>query len=342
MGKTICFKENKKIKVFDKVIFIFIFAVSWILFALNTGNADYFNYETAYNLIASGGDDEYFEFFFRLIVKASVTIGLSYQMFLAVIATITLTLFVNAIKHFTNNKTWVYAFYILYPFVFDVVQYRNFISFTLCLYGLHFIFKDSVNLKQIIKFCAFTALGSLFHLSSVLYFFFLLILVKKTKHVLYIAVSIFSFVIVMLVIPNLFETVLQFFGLSKYIRYEIDYNLSTFIKYFTVYLAFLLLGVLNLQEKYDKKSLKLMLVIMIFVPFILFNGTSARFFRNAFVLFYAIILDKKEESISFKKVILMISLLVVVVFVGIMQFKSGLYHDTVLMPILTENLLFKG
>ena len=337
------YKKRTTYIVVEKMLFWLIFLFSWVLFALNTNNADYRNYENAYNLIGQGQNDGYFELMFLILVKLGNLFGLSYQGFLAAMATITLLLFRKAISNFTDNMLITYGLFIVYPFMFDIVQYRNFIAYAVCLYGLKYIYKEAVTKKDMLKYAAFVILGSLFHLSAIAYMAFLLIALKDKKNVLVISLLFSGLFIVLLAFPNLFKLLLDLVGLSRYARYDIGNNFSTFVQYAAVYIMFLALGMLSMKGKSGTKELKFMFVVLIFVPLILFSGSASRIFRNVFTVFYAIILNRTNilngQKLQVKNFFIVLILSVTVLFVFYMQLGSGLYFDTVLAPILKNNIL---
>jgi len=340
-------KINKKTATYaavEKILFWLIFLFSWVLFALNSGNVDFKNYENAYDMIGEGQNNGYFEFLFLILVKLGNLFGLSYQMFLVAVATITLLIFAKAVRNFTDNMLFTYGLFIVYPLVFDIVQYRNFIAYAVCLYGLKYLLKETVTQRDILKYTACVIIGALLHLSSIIYILFLLTVIKSNKKVFIISLGFSAVMIAFLAFPQVFTELLKVIGLSKYARYDVDGNFSTFIQYLAVYIMFFVLGVLSLNGNYKGRELKLMIVVLMFIPFILFNGTAARFFRNTFVIFYGIILNNlpiiRGSRLKVKNFLIFMALFATVAVVFVMQLGSGLYFETVLKPVLRENLLF--
>ena len=332
----------------SKLFLLILVAVAWIVFGFNTSNADYANYEASYNYTAKSGElDNYFEVGFRLLFYISARLGLSYQAFLIVISILTLALFIVAIRKLTKNVVPVFLFYLVYPFLFDIVQYRNFLAFAFVLYGLHYLLYKKPNLGTIFKFIAFVAIGSLFHSSMIVYIFFLIILIKNQKIFLFVVSLIFCSILILILNKDLLVAVLNILQLSRFVRYEFDGSISTFIQYFAVYIFFIILAIFKFSySKHDKfsfKKMKILLAISFTIPLIILSGTAARFFRNTFVLFYAFLLDTKcvrASRIDIRDLMVYISLFAVLVYIVIAQFATGLYHDSVLIPILQNNLIF--
>lgn len=330
------------------LLVVMLVGIAWILFGFNTFNADYVNYEASYTATAKNGvGDSYFEIGFRSIILLSAALGLSYQGFLIVVSILSLSLFTLAVSKLTNNIVPVLVCYLIYPFLFDIVQYRNFLAFSFVLYGLHYLLYRKPKIKHAAKYIVFVVIGSLFHSSMIVYLILLLALIKKpSRFIICVSVLFFGLFIVMYN-KSLLTTALRVFGLSRFYRYEFDGSTSTFIQYFAVYLFFMILYSIKLSHlgryKFANRKMKILMVISVTIPIILLSGTGARFFRNAFVIFYAFMLEKnpvRKPDIYFRDTMIFISLLAALVFIVIMQFADGLYHDTVLVPIFQNNWIF--
>lgn len=344
--------KNRSIENYiSTIIFVVIFVTLCILFGFNTNNVDYINYQNAYNQITSGEINNYFGTVFTLIIKLSGYLKLSYQQFLIAISVITIFILVIGLKKITNRINITLLLFMIYPFVFDIVQYRNFLAYAICLYGIHFLLKDSDEIKNLCLFIIFVIIGSSIHSSMVIYLSFILIKIKNYKYFLLSIIIIFSTIIVFSINNNLLESTLKLLGLDSFLRYEVDGSISTFLQYFVVYVALLILSLLKFNFKFKSNRVKILIVIIIFIPFILLNGTSARFFRNLFVLFYAFILNSNDKNELTKRKIIInerfiknmfvyTCLLTIVISVFINQLTSGLYYDTVLKPIIENNLLW--
>lgn len=354
------------------VIPLLIFA--WIIFGFNTSNIDYSNYEAAYNNFYKGIDDGYLEFGFVLIIKVFVLLRFSYQSFLIALSLITLIIFINAIKYFTNNQALAFCFYLIYPFAFDVVQYRNFLAFAIVLYALHFLIKKNVRKRDICAYVALLLVASGIHLSMVIYASFLLVLIKRVKVLTIISAITFAMILVFVAIKPLQKFVLDLLGLDRFMGYDDAISFSTFVQYLLIYVFWLALAVFkyyyiddiprhsrrlkrNLKET---SQLKLLIICALLLPFIIMNGTSARFIRNVFILFYCYFVNRSNYKLLPKQseaktatiyrytlkndkllhYAVLTVILASVLFVFSEQLCSGLYYSGVLEPILKNNLLW--
>lgn len=329
---------------YDKILLILLLIFAWILFGLNYSNADYKNYEDSYNATMQGYNDGYFEIGFYIIVKVFAMFRIPYCVFLGCVAAICLFIFTNAIKRLTSKPFIAFLFYFIYPFVFDIVQYRNFLAFAIVLYGVGYLLNDKLKThKKLFYYLFFIFLASLFHLSSVIYVAFVLVLIKRKK--VFFSTIVILMIGLMLAIMNseILIEILKFFKLDRFARYDVDYNYSTFLQYLAVYVFFMALALLKFKGNYKSTKFKILVVALLFVPFIILNGTSARFIRNVFIIFYCFLLDYKNKKAFYgqwKQPIILLFTFVAVISVFYAQLGSGLYYETVLKPILEFNWLF--
>ena len=341
------YKQDERKKLYIKpqhIIFAVLFVFAWITFGFNYSNADYQNYEFAYNEIKASRPDGYFEIGFHFIIKLAVSLGISYQGFLIIISAVCLLIFVNALKYLTKNVGLAFAFYLVYPFVFDIVQYRNFLAFSLVLYGLHYLLNNqSQNVKNVIKYFVFVILGALFHSSVVIYALFFLVVIKRTKILALVTALLFALFVFLIINQTILMTVLSILHLDRFARYTVDYAYSTFIQYCAVYFFFLALALFKFKKDMQSPKIKLLILSSLFLPFIIMNGTSARFIRNVFILFYAFLLDNKGKSLldmGLSQFITVCAVFAAVLFVFYSQLSSGLYYEIVLKHVFQNNLLF--
>lgn len=316
---------------------------AWIMFGFNYSNADYGNYEAAYNDIKAGGTNAYLDVGFSFLMKLCGLCGLSYQGFMIVISALCLLIFTLALRRLTKSVSVALAFYIVYPFVFDIVQYRNFLAFAFVLYGLRFLLKDKVRIKDIALYLVFVLIGSLIHLSVIIYSAFILVAIKRFKPFAVLTGILLALITFLIINNEILNRILMFLRFDRFVKYDADYNYSTFAQYFVLYLFFMFLAGIKFKNKFQSNKFKLLLVASLFLPFIIMTGTSARFIRNTFILFYAFLLDTngcKFSKMSLKQIFIHLALFASILFVFYAQLTSGLYYDIVLQPILKYNLIF--
>lgn len=326
----------------------------WILFGFNTYNVDYKNYEYAYNQIVNGSDNSYFNLGFIYIIKLSGFLGLNYQSFLICISGIITLLLFFTLRKLTNRVNLTLILFIIYPLVFDIVQYRNFLGYVVCFYGLDYLYKEKNSLKNSLIYIIFVLIATSIHSSMIIYLIFLLVKIKnKNRFILSVGIC-FSVVFLFSVDNQILFNILSLIKLERFIGYEVDGSFSTFIQYLAVYVSLYILAGVKQGNYIRNNNMKILTVAAILLPFILLNGTSARFIRNIFILFYATIFEDTyiltklpkvkntiyDKSISLRNLALYSSLVIIICFVFYQQLSSGLYHDTVLKPILDNNLFW--
>lgn len=325
---------NKRYTV-PPVLFIVLFLLSWCIFAFNLDNADYRNYEAAYMMIGAGGVDSYFEIGFSGMVHIANLLGMSYQTFMIAIATISHLMLYVCIRDMLEYKKsigFVWLSYILYPFLFDVVQYRFLLGFLICFWGLRFLCSDN---KNLVKYIITVFVASLFHGSTIVYLVFLLMILpeRKLKKVVLV-----SFVIMVVVCTQMKYLVmlLELIGLTRYVRYDMSVTFSTFIQYFALWLFFFILIGKKYRWDFQNKYLRLTFIVALLVPLSFLGGTAARMFRNALLISYCGTLDRRKRSLWD------LAVLVGVLLVAIVQLGSGYALNSVTIPVITENALWGG
>ncbi|MGN1042051.1 MAG: EpsG family protein [Christensenellales bacterium] len=330
---------NKTARVKKNRFFLFaVIFIIWLLFALNNGNIDYANYKNEYDAIGMGNGSGYFEIGFEFIMRIGGFLHMSYAVFLAVLATICVIFLYKIIGFFARNNTFVWILYLIYPFVFDVVQYRNLLAALICLYALRFIVgKDKLG---VLKYVAHVLLAMTFHMSAIVYLLFLLIKIKNWKRLTVLCLIINVLMITALFTKEHLESLLTKLRLDRYVRYDISGSVSTFVQYLLVYLFFLALSLIKYRRRYNCVAFKLVLIISVYVPTILLNGTAARLFRNAFLLIYCILAAESGYVDKTTQRFINFAMFFAMLFVAWMQLGSGLYYDGVLVPVITENWLW--
>lgn len=279
-------------QLFSIIILIFM----WIIFAGNTSNPDYNNFEHIYNKITIGGLESYsgVEIGFSIIMKLSGIFGFSYQQFLIILSTVFLILLLKFIFYFSKSPALVLLIYIFFPFFLDIVQIRNSLAYIIVLNGIIYLYN-----KKNISYILIILLASLFHTTALFNLIFLLINFVDPKKLLKIIVptSIFLYLIKSEVI-NLMIKILPI-G-DKYVVYlngtsilnQLLYLILILGNFIIVYYTFLKVKKLGINNKIDTNIIKLasfslsasILVIMI-LPLLSFDADFFRLFRNLILIF---------------------------------------------------------
>ncbi len=351
------------VKKDSKLIFSLLLLIIIILFAGNTHNPDFYNYLENYNQKKAVIFNNQFEFGFQQLNRLCYTLGLSYNQFLLLVTIIGYSLINSTISLFTKNKLYVYTLYFVYPFLFDVVQIRNFLAMSVIIYGSRYIITYQ---KNYIKFIIYIFIAASFHITSYFYLLILLIQIKNNK-ILFI--SIVSFTIIGILFLPIFEQLLQsFLPNVKIIKY-FHSNTSIITKLgIIIYFGFSLVLVFTAKKKVewtDKNSsfpnennllthddntgtnkldveaiYKINIICLFSIFLVVTNLSFFRLYRNIFILnyiLYGIALVKMKKNYKYYLFSISILIFTLFSFFYLIIFAQG---ASVFGAIFNNNLVF--
>lgn len=346
------FVINKK-NARKSLIFSCLFLVLWVIFGFNTANADQLSYQNWYRLTGLSNQIlDRFEIGFSIGYRLGNILKLDFQTYLAVFSFIGLALVANSIYRYAKKPCLVILLYFIYPFLFDVVQLRNFMAFAIMMYSLRFL--ESFNKENVIKFLLCFVISMSFHSSSFFYIFFLFAYLKDFKWITKISIfmtmgciliAVFGRGLIMRFIDSETAQIYLFEGMasSKMIGYLLFACLTVILVY-----------------KYNKSNVKntvsnefLIYIIpltIVSTPFILLNSQFYRFYRNMILITYIVLTNlafsEKSKDIwilSEKKFILFSFSIFLSVFFFWRQLSPGTdLYQTVTEPIFNNNLILNN
>lgn len=164
----------------SKIVTLLIATFMWIIYGLNTMSGDYIAYENVYTNFISEGFQNHFEPLFSLLMSICVKLGISYQGFLMVLATIFICLTYLAIKQYTKYTALALSIYMIFPFVCFVSQLRIGIASAIIIYSIKYLISNEKN--STLKYLIFLLLATLIHYSSLLYIILLLTKIAKNNN----------------------------------------------------------------------------------------------------------------------------------------------------------------
>ncbi|HCF38842.1 MAG TPA: hypothetical protein DER56_07280 [Thermosipho africanus] len=348
----------------SKIITAFLIIIMWILFGWNTGNADYYNYNIAYNYFSNSPWVYNKELGFQLLCKISNFLGLEYGQFLILTSIIGLLLIRSTVKKYTKNTAFVLSLYFVFPFLLDAVQVRNFLSMSTIIYALRFLIDKRGFYRM--KYILFVIVASTFHYAALFYLTFLLAEVRNTKKLT--AYCIFISVIGVLssytgIIPKLVSGITS--SAKVYGWFTDRMSLGIIIMIIIHMVALFLIHYaksriikgerkIKIESKIKKHHYELInldfidfvykinIISLLAFVFYTFNMSFFRLYRNIFIMNYLAfsiaIFDiklEKEEKLLFS--------LLVFIFVSTM---TGYYilvphYESVFKAILENNSLFR-
>lgn len=296
------------VKKRSKIISLFSFIISFVMFAGNDSNPDYVVYQWAYNQHNIEG----FEPGFKFLVSVSQSLALNYQEMLMVIQVISLIMIWICIRNITPNVNAFWAIYFFAQQFIDVIQWRNYIASILLLCAITLLYRN----KRLLSLL-FTIFASSFHITFSIFIIFVLFnIIRKNSFKIRIKDSyiiVISAIIVIYVIGyivNMFSgnaisptMMTQILGMDD--RYQ-SYSGSTrfgsiipFIMYIfdTYTILWISKSKLQLDKKLTTIIVDLNLFVGIFTPLLLIDINFYRIFRDINILnfvFLAYALDKNK------------------------------------------------
>lgn len=302
--------NNDRIQI---ILACIIFSLMLIISLFNYGNADYEHYNNIYNEVSKENLNQSFdsEIGFNLFILLAKSVGIKYQFFRGFYLLIACLLTARGIYKLTNNYGYALCCYLVYPFLIEMVQMRQFFAFSLVLTGLTFFTKQ--NIKTIYKaliYVGFVILASTQHITAIVYLVLLLCLLPNEKllkiivYGLFVALALvfatknklYAFVVKLL--KENTELVYRFNTILAYIN---NPNISIIDFYRLVILAFtsiILTSSLKVSKQEDLMIKKLIIISIVFSPFLLLDLNCSRFFRQMLVFYYiglSHISDKKYK-----------------------------------------------
>lgn len=229
----------------------FLLLSMWLLYALNTSIVDRIVYEQIYFGIYPNH-----EIVFMLLCNFFRELGLSYQHFFTILATMNLLLLYKTLNFYSTNIFPVLALFFIYPFMGVVVTLRFSCALMLALYATT-ILAEQLNLTSMIKYCAFILLASMFHYSAIFYLVFLFARLKKYSIFVTILILLFSLLCGYSNLPTIIINSIFTFSpkVTNWFRFENKANLGVLVPIILHIISFIIFiigyKVLNLKYKTD-------------------------------------------------------------------------------------------
>lgn len=345
----------------SRFVFLNLLIFMWVLFGLNSWNADYFGYQQTYNSIGiNNAFESYFQEFeigYKFVCRVAYKFGFDYNLFLATFSIIGLLLITSTIFKYTKRRSYVLGLYFLYPFMMDIVQIRNFMAMAIILFAFRYLISNRKVDK--IKYIFFVLIASTFQTVGIFYLILVLAPIKNRATLVKVVGGITIGIIGVISLLNN--------GISIPIISTISYlYLKTSIATRLGYLVYFFIS-FNLVRFARKKNLEILLknddinseidieselefgeivyniniILFCIYPLLFLSVDFIRLYRNLLIInyiFYSRIItigfDKKVNMIVFK--------IAVLLFVGLSGwlFYYHMSAEGVLIPIMERNILF--
>lgn len=182
-----------KIKIVDIIIFI---GLSIFLYTVRN-TPDINNYMITYY----SENYSYKDVGFKLICKYCVGLGLDYYQFQFIYYMISLSLVIASLLNLTDSRTIIYVCYIAYPFLFNVIQIRNFFFAAMLLSAYSLCITTKYKERRLLYWIICLLVASTQHISAIAFLPFAFLMEKK-KVLRILAQVMLIVAIILVVIPN--------------------------------------------------------------------------------------------------------------------------------------------
>ena len=165
------FKKNSK-----ALAFVILIAM-WLIMGFNSDNEDMLPYKYFYDLQLTEGSGLYLGYV--ATEQFAWQLGFDYYQYRMLFSGISLLLIFRFIVRYTDNPALVLALYALLPFMYDVVQFKFFLSASVAITGLSFLIDNKK--FAVPAFCCFLLIAILFHPASALFSIFMISKLSKKR-----------------------------------------------------------------------------------------------------------------------------------------------------------------
>ena len=270
-------------------------AICTVIFSFNTKNPDYEGYLGTYNSIKEKGI--YWEYFqrydplYKMSVRICNALGLSFNAFRLVVFVFSMLLMYNGIKTLTKRTGLVTSLYMLFPFVMDCIQLRNFIAEAVIVFSVRYLIDGNdlkTRKKNMVKYVLCVVVATMFHFVAAFYIIFIILFFDRWFNKLYKGG---------LIVSVLLSIALYFYqgrlaSDTGYLSTNVSMATFVFLAAITICMALILKyyikrsyrGQITLT-KTAESIFRYLKVTTIYVPLIIFHYDMFRFIRNLLFVF---------------------------------------------------------
>lgn len=286
-------------------------------------------------------------------------LGLTYQDYKFVSSLIFLmTLFIYTWRIIKNKLIIFLCLYIVYPYLMDVIQVRNFMFVVFLFMGIYYLTYAKKNRR--LKFIALMMIAATFHTIALLYLpfvFFENCIKKWTRFILYILILIgllmpfyadwiktnwmFAWMLLSGTDTSLAHYAQYVMNTNDGLAYLARYFLLLFIVMFLSHIKDVMKNADSYLGRYTKNIYWLSMYCLIFLPlFPMFGDLGARLLRNLlyFVIVGSVIGCSFEEN-RINRIVVALTAILIISTVGWLELYNEYLRDNV-QVILSNNVLY--
>lgn len=346
----------------NKVLTIVNFAFMWILMGWSFGNADYEIYLNRYNYPSQYSTLEPLYSVLQSIFRDH---GLQYYQFLIIMSGVFLLLRFLVVYGLTERQNLVYGLYLLYPFIFDVTQVREFYAISVVMVAVYFLVK--LRRYNIISFVILVYIASLIHSSAIWYLMLLIPFWDKGSVKKFFKKSVFFFLTLLILsvtgalnkILNAFSNILGFdekysqtFTVNQY-SYTQNNRYVVSLEIVIIFLLLFFTFYISKSCFYNKSNIffniegayqfimKTNIVMLLLIPFLWQSADIYRIQQGFLMIFYTFfsffITDEGLGKISSRNLFSIMILLVLASFFLYLIISVPSLSNSVFWPTFLKN-----
>ena len=324
----------------SKYVAMWVFVFSWLLFAGNDNNNDFLEYKEKYEYLDK---DVLLEPGYGLLNYLFRSLGFDFMMFKALISFLGLLLIYRTIWKLTDYKALVATLYLIYPFIIDITQIRNFIASSIVIFAIPLLFQKGIS--SIFKYVAFVLTAATVH--SAAFFYLVFIVAKRKIGIRLILIGLAAVVSIKVTVYSLFQAR---FETEKLDVYEKPSIVGGLIMAFLICItAYVIIQLSKRRNKSESQSGSLssafvneriwpniaMLTILI-VPLCFDNASFTRIYRN--LILFNMLFVANAYYIKWQRRKLLITLFMLY-FTS--SYVLGTGWEYVVSPIFSYNIFLK-
>lgn len=349
----------KKTKITDKLLIgCFLVLLAWIIAGLNTWNPDYDLYKLSYNNMNWEKITDTRAIGYSFVIFIFKSLGFSFQGYMALMSFLVLLSVYKSIKQYTNNYNLAFLAYLIYPFLIDPIQIKQWVASAIVLYSLRYLTETTK--RNIIRFAICALLATLVHSSCVYYAVFILVFFIKSPFTLLVTSVVAS--VSMLSLASVFIDKIRYLEFFvQWTKGQLDNYLLSANEVASKTYLFLLIGLTigillyikeygftrgqkvanNQIREYSDILTKVSLLCIPSLGFMIVHQEFYRLFRGMFFVYYAMFFYKRNALSRSFKILFIMAGLAIALFMFYKEFSStAYYYEAVTKPLFENNMLF--
>lgn len=303
---------NSFVKKKKKILPVFLFVLMMLLFCQvmhsPTMRSDYDVYKYIYDEYWNGrpiynfDNNAFFAHYnfepgYTLLSFIFARMHVPYNVYLALIFLACSVLYLQTIKKITHNYSYVLILYVLFYFLYDIQQVRNFVAYSIVLFGISYL-KE----KKIWQYILIILIAALFHVSSLFFLIFLLTCKRDLKKYAKLVLELLIILVIILGILNFREinimnSLVSLVYNGAYLDGKFNHWRPFVILLHMGYFAYLSRKIdIRVKNEWTRLIYEINVISFIIIPFLMVNMTFERLARPVLLLDYALFAEYCSDS----------------------------------------------